>query len=370
MTLPKVPFSLAVALAVVLAVSACRKPPEVQTEAQRARAVTVVKIEPRAITGSLAASGDLTPREEAAVAPEVSGYRVTRVLADVGDYVRAGQTLAIIDPALLDAQVAQARAQAAQAEDQANRVKDLDGQGVLSQEQIVQRRLQADVARANLRALTTQRQKLSVSAPVSGVILEKNVRPGDLSAGGGTPWFRMARDGQVELSADVAEDNLGRIRPGQGATVTLPNGETVVGRVRLVSPQIDPQTKLGEVRITLPVRPDIRAGGFARALFDEAQTTVLAVPETALRYDADGAKVVVVGDDNRVKRVPVQTGARGGGMVQITRGPPAGTRIVANAGALFLDGDLVRPSDVPAPAANATAAPAAKTPSAKIPAAK
>lgn len=355
------PISAIAVACAALALSGCKKPPEQQTEAQRARAVTVVRIEPRAIVGSLAASGDLVPREEAAVAPEVSGYRVTRVLAEVGDYVRAGQPLAVIDPALLDAQVAQARAQAAQAEDQAQRVKDLDGQGVLSQEQIVSRRYQAEVARANLRALTTQRQKLSVSAPVSGVILEKNARPGEISTPGATPWFRIARDGQIELSADVAEDSLSRIQVGQQATVTLPGGAIATGRVRLISPQIDPQTKLGEVRILLPVRSDIRAGGFARAVFGEARADVLAVPETAIRYDADGAKVMVVGADNRVKRVPVQTGARGGGLVQLVKGPPAGTRIVANAGALFLDGDMVRPSDAPP----AKAAPAAKTPAAK-----
>jgi HlyD family secretion protein len=344
-----------IALCTALALAGCRKPPETQTEAQRARAVTVVRIEPRAIVGSLAASGDLLPREEAAVAPEVSGYRVTRVLAEVGDVVRAGQPLAVIDPALLDAQVAQAKAQADQAEDQARRVQGLDGEGVLSQEQINTRRYQAEVARANLRALTTQRRKLSVTAPVSGVILEKNARPGDISTPSATPWFRIARDGQIELSADVAEDDLPRIRIGQQATVTLPSGVVATGRVRLVSPQIDPQTKLGEVRITLPVRSDIRAGGFGRAVFDDASANVLAVPEAAIRYDADGPKVMVVGADNRVKRVPVQTGARGAGLVQIVKGPPAGTRIVANAGALFLDGDLVRPTDAPA------AAPAAKT---------
>lgn len=352
-------FPLVAAVAALLVAAGCKKPPEKQTEAQRARAVTVVQIAPRAIVGSLAASGDLVPREEAAVAPEVSGYRVTRVLADVGDYVRAGQTLAVVDPALLDAQVAQAKAQAAQAEDQAQRVKDLDGQGVLSQEQIVSRRYQAEVARANLRALTTQRQKLSVSAPVSGVVLEKNARPGDISTPSATPWFRIARDGQIELSADVAEDDLSRIRVGQQATVTLPSGAVATGRVRLISPQIDPQTKLGEVRIMLPVRSDIRAGGFGRAVFDDATANVLAVPEAAIRYDADGAKVMVVGPDNKVKRVPVQTGARGSGLVQLTKGPPAGTRIVANAGALFLDGDLVRPSDAPA------ARPLAKTAAAK-----
>lgn len=360
----------------LLALGACqRSAPARQTEADQARAVRVVAIQAQPITGSLAASGDLQAREEAAVLPEVNGYRVARVLADVGDYVKAGQTLVQLDPTLIASQVAQAEAIAAQAEanalqaeDQANRVRDLDGQGVLSQEQIEQRRLQARAARAqaraqaaNFRDLKTRSGKLAVTAPVSGLILEKNVRPGDLSAAGGgaNPWFRMARDGQVELAADLSEDDLTRIRPGQSATVTLPSGASVKGQVRLISPQINPQTRLGRVRVLLPVRPDIRVGGFARAIFTDASGVVLAVPETAIRYDADGASLMVVGPDNRVKRVLIQAGQRGAGLVQIVKGPPAGSRVVANAAALMLDGDLVRPVDGSAPRP-APVAPAAR----------
>jgi HlyD family secretion protein len=295
--------------------------------------------------GALSASGNLLPREEAAVLPEVTGYRVARVMADVGDYVRAGQVLVQLDPALIEAQIAASQAQAAQANDQAKRVADLDGQGVLSQEQIAQRRFQAQVANANLRNLQTQRRKLAVTAPVSGLILEKTVRPGDLSAGGATPWFRMSRDGQVELVAELGESDLARVRVGQTATVTLPGGQTAQGRIRLISPQIDTQTKLGTVRILLPVRPDIRAGGFGRAVFADAAGQALAVPESAVRYDADGASVMTVAANNRVKRVGIQTGPRGGGYVQLVRGPPAGTRIVQNAAAFLLDNDLVRPTE-------------------------
>lgn len=345
-------------LAATLALAACHKAPARQTEADQARAVTVVRVEPRAIVGSLTASGDLIPREEAAVTPEVTGFRVSRVTAEVGDHVRAGETLAQLDPALLQAQLAQAQAQAAQAEDQARRVADLDGKGVLSQEQIAARRFQADVARANLRDLQTRMRKMAVTAPVSGVVLERTVRPGDLAAGAGQPWFRIARDGQMELSADLSEGDIARIRKGQTATVTLPNGAVAQGHVRLISPQIDPQTKLGEVRVLLPARDDIRAGGFARAVFNDASAMALAVPETAIRYDADGASVMVVGDNNRIKRVPVRAGARGSGLVQLVQGPPQGSRVVANAGALLLDGDLVRPVEgraAPAPAAKTAA---------------
>lgn len=333
-----------VALMSALALAGCRKPPAARAAtAEQTRAVSVARVEPRAITGGLAASGDLLPREEAAVLPEVTGYRVAEVLADVGQYVRKGQVLVRLDPALIEAQIAQARVNAEQAADQAARVKGLDGQGVLSQEQIDQRRFQARASAAQLRDLTTRYAKLRVTAPVSGLVLEKTVRPGDLSAGGGTPWFRLARDGEIELQAQLAEDDLAKIRPGQHAQVALPSGAVVDGVVRLVSPQVDPQTKLGFVRVRLPVRPDVRSGGFARAVFTEASALAPSVPDSAVSYDADGANVMVIDAANHVRRVAVQTGQRGGGWVQLVRGPPVGARVVRSAGGLLLDGDLVRP---------------------------
>jgi HlyD family secretion protein len=363
-------------LAAALALAGCHSPPPAKSataESHQGRAVRVIRLEPRAIAGAITASGDLVPREEAAVMPEVTGYRVAAVLADVGQYVRQGQTLVRLDPSLIQAQVAQQEALAAQAEvqaqqaaDQAARVAGLDNTGVLAQEQINQRRFAARAARASanaqaaaLRDLRARAAKLAVSAPVSGLVLERNVRPGDLSAGGTTPWYRIARGGEVELQAQLAETELARIRPGQRATVSLPGGQSAPGVVRLVSPQIDPQTKLGYARITLPVRSDIRSGGFGRAVFTDAVGQGLAVPETAVRYDADGASVMVVGPDNRVRRVLVRTGQRGGGLVQLVSGPPAGARVVQNAAAFLVEGDLVRPVEGAAPAPAAPAAPAA-----------
>jgi HlyD family secretion protein len=356
--------TLALLAASALALSACHKPKPAESAAQQARTVTIVRVEPRGITGAVAASGDLVPREEAAVSPEVNGFRVADVLVDVGSWVKKGQTLVRLDPALIQAQIAQqtaiaaqAAAQSAQAQDQANRVRDLDNTGVLSQEQIDQRRFQARAAQATaqaqaaaLRDIKTRAGKFAVTAPVAGLVLEKTVRPGDISAvGGATPWFRLARDGQIELSAQLSEGDLARLRVGQAATVTTPSGAEVTGHIRLISPQIDAKSKLGEVRINLPVRSDIRAGGYARAVFGDATGAALAVPEAAVRYDADGASVMVLQSDNRVKRVVVQTGERGSGLVQLISGPPAGTPVVAGASSLLLDGDLVKPAGAVAP---------------------
>jgi HlyD family secretion protein len=358
--------ALAVTLAAALTLAGCHKAAPEQTDSSQPRAVRVVTLAPRPIAGALAASGDLTPREEAAVMPEVNGYRVARVLVDVGAYVRQGQTLVELDPALIQAQLAQQQAaaqqadlQAQQAEAEAARVKGLDAEGVLSQEAIDQRRFQARAARATanaqaaaLKDVRTRAGKLSVVAPVSGLVLQRSVRPGDLSANGATPWFLLARDGQIEMQAQLSEEDLTRIHLGQPAVVSLPGGGSATGVVRLISPQVDAATKLGYVRIQLPVRSDIRAGGFGRAVFNEAAGSLPSVPETAVRYDADGASVMVVGADNRVRRVMVQTGQRGSGLVELVKGPPAGSRIVQSAAAFLLDGDLVRPvaDALPAPA--------------------
>jgi HlyD family secretion protein len=348
--------ALASLAAAACILSACHKPAPKAAEPE-ARAVSVARVEARPIRGAMSASGDLVPLEEAAVLPEVTGFRVAAVLADAGQYVKKGQVLARLDPALIESQLAQqqalaaqAEAQAIQAEDQAERVRGLDSSGVLSEEQIRQRRFQARAARATaqaqaaaLRDIRTRAAKLEVAAPVSGLVLEKAVRPGDLATSGANPWFRLARDGVMELQAQMSEDDLAQIRSGQHAQVTLPSGAVVTGVVRLVSPQIDPQTKLGFVRVTLPVREDVRAGGFARAVFVDTTGRPLAVPETAVRYDSDGASVMVVGADKRVKRVPVRTGQRGGGLVQLVQGPPTGSLVVQNAGSFLLEGDLVRP---------------------------
>src|SRR6202008_1579738 len=99
-----------IAFAAALALSGCHQA-EPKAAPAPARTVTVVRIEPRAIAGALAASGDLVARQEAAVLPEVTGYRVAAVLSDVGQYVRQGQVLARLAPSLIESQVAQAQAQ-------------------------------------------------------------------------------------------------------------------------------------------------------------------------------------------------------------------------------------------------------------------
>lgn len=184
-----------------------------------------------------------------------------------------------------------------------------------------------------------------IRAPVSGRILERAVRPGDVSSPG-TPMFRIARDGLIELDAEVPEDALARISEGQEAVVALPSGTELAGNVRLVSPRVDPQTKLGRVRVKLPAIDELRAGGYASASFTNSTTPIAAVPEKTVQFEASGPLLTVIGEDNRARRVEVRTGARADGYVAIEDGPPVGTRVALGGGAFLLDGDLVDPQPV------------------------
>ena len=349
-------FSTAAILVIAVGLGACSKPKSAGGGDQPLTA-TITTVESRSLDGGLSASGMLVSREEAAVTTQLSGYRVAEVLVDLGSTVTAGQPMVRLDDTLLKSQIAQGEAAVAtqeanaeRADAEARRVAGLDNQGVLSQEQIDERRLAARTAKAQLASARAQladlqvRQGLmTVRAPVSGRVLDRTVRPGDIAAPS-MVMFRMARNGEVELNAEVPETLLANIHPGDKAQVSLADGAVVTGVVRVVSPQVEVQSRLGHARLTLPIQTNIRPGGFAHARFSSRGKPVLVLPEKAVNFDADGASVMVLGADQRVHRQKIKTGERSEGLVELLQGPPAGARVVLGGAAFLLDGDHVKAS--------------------------
>lgn len=369
-------------LAILASVSACapaaapadKAAPAAETAGSGAPRATV-RVAPvtlRPMSGSIVASGELTVRDEIAIASDLEGQRIARLLVDEGDWVKAGQPIAVLDGALLSAQAAtQAaslkRAQAALASEEAraaqavrerDRVEGLAAEGVVADELIEQRGLAArlggydaaaaaaDVAlaRAQIGETATRQARLTLRAPVGGRVLARSARVGDVVGAATGPLFSIARGGLIELSAEVAERDLGRLAPGTQATVALPDGQTLAGTVRLVSPIVDAQTRMGRVRIALPVDPDLRPGGFARATFELPATPRPAVPDRAVLQGGDGAAILVIGRGDVVRRVPVKVVQRAGGWSGIEAGEPLeGLRVVLSGGAFAAAGDRVTP---------------------------
>lgn len=339
--------------------------------AQTPRAtVRVAPITLRPMSGAIVASGELTIRDEVAIASDLEGQKIARLLVDEGEWVSAGQPIAVLDGALLSAQaatqaaslrraqatLAAQEARAAQAVRERDRVEGLAAEGVVADELIEQRGVAARVgvqevaaaaadvalARAQIGEIETRRARLTLRAPVGGLVLARTARVGDVVGASAGPLFRIARGGLIELSAEVAERDLARLGPGTLATVTLPDGQTMEGEVRLVSPLVDRETRMGRVRIALPVDPDLRPGGFARATFALSASPRPAVPDRAIVQGADGAAILVVGAGDIVRRVPVKVVQRAGGWSGIESPERLeGLRVVLSGSAFAAAGDRV-----------------------------
>ncbi len=322
------------------------------------QAMRVTRVELRDLADEFLATGRLVVREEASVGSELPGYRVAAVYVDEGDWVKQGQAMAKLDDALLQAQIAQAeatlatqKANLAFKQSQLTRAESLEQEGAFSKELLEQRRMETAGANASLAAseaavneMKVRQSRMTLRAPVAGMILQRTIRPGDISGSAAGPYFRIARDGLVELDAELPDAKLALIKEGSPATVTLSTGETISGKVRFISPRVDANTSLGRARVALPFDKILRPGSFAEARFGSASANgVLSVPASAIRYESGGPSVMLVSSDNKVSQVRVKLGERTGDYVQLVEGPPAGSRVLSSGASFTLDGDVIQP---------------------------
>jgi RND family efflux transporter MFP subunit len=268
--------------------------------------------------------------------------------------------LATFTPELLQADVAQMRAvvaeaEAALAEAQVNakRARELEKSGALSDQQInqfltaertAQARLDAQRAQANVQALRLRQTQ--VLAPDDGVISARSATVGAVLPAG-QELFRMIRQGRLEWRAEVPADEMVRIRPGMAASVVPSGGQAIEGKVRMLAPTVDPQTRNGIVFVDLPPSRYARAGMFARGEFDIGSGQGLTLPQSAVLLRDGFAYVLRVGPDSKVVETKVTVGRRIGDRVEITAGLNADARVVASGGSFLGDGDTVRVVDAP-----------------------
>jgi len=361
-----------------LALHSCGQKPAPAAESSsvdssQIQAMRVTRVAVRDLVEQVVATGRLVVREEAAVGSELPGYRVAAVYADEGDWVKQGEALARLDDTLLQAQIAQAEASLATQkatadfqQSQLERAEMLTSEGAFSKEQLDQRRMQAVSATAALTAsqaavneMKVRQSRMTLRAPVAGAVLERNIRPGEISGTAMGPYFRIARDGLIELDAELPAAKLSLIQEGAPVLVALPTGETLNGTVRFISPRVDANTNLGRARIELPYNKALRPGSFAQASFNGSASGALTVMASAIRYEAGGPAVMLVDKNNSVHRVPVKLGERMGDYVQLVEGPPAGSRVLELGASFTLEGDVVVPIEEGV-AANTATAPGAK----------
>jgi RND family efflux transporter MFP subunit len=373
------PLARAGALLLPLALIACGdKAAETKPAPKPALTVTTVVPTQAMLPVTLAANGNLAAWQEAIIGAEASGLRIAEVLVGVGDRVRRGQVLARFageslraDTAQAQAALAEAEASAADAANNAARARTLQQTGAMSASQINQyitaeKTAQARVAamRAQLQAQQVRLSQTAVHAPDDGVISARTATVGAV-VGNGTELFRLIRKGRLEWRAEVTSSELGRVTPGTRAIITATSGARLEGRVRMIGPTVDPQSRVAIVFVDVkplpgPASGSERAGMFARGEFELGSQPALTVPQPAVVVREGFSYVFRVNPDNRVTQVKVQIGRIAGDRLQVLSGLTPDMRIVASGGGFLNDGDLVRVSNGTPAAPPAQAASAAK----------
>jgi HlyD family secretion protein len=327
-------------------------------EGQQLPAVTVIVPGRQQIAGTISATGTLAARRDMPVGVPGEGGQVVRVLAEPGQWVQAGQTLAIIDRSVqsqeaqqLAAQIEVQRADLALAESELGRARALVSRGFVSQADVQRKTATRDAAAARVRVAQAQLAasrarigRLDVRAPAAGLVLDRNVEAGQVVSAGSGALFRIAQNGEMELLARLPQTDLSGLGVGVPATVTpVGSQQSYQGSVWQISPIIDAQTRQGEARIAIPYDRALRPGGFASAQINSGSTSAPLLPESAVLTDDNGTYVMIVGPNNTAVRRPVRIATVIDRGVVIAEGLNGTEQVVESAGAFLNPGERIRP---------------------------
>jgi len=321
--------------------------------------VTVIVPGRQAVTAEISATGTLAAKRDMPIGVSGEGGLVTRVLVEPGQWVKTGQTLAVIDRRVqaqqaeqLSAQINVARADAALAEAELKRAQALVDRGFISRADVDRRVATRDAALARVKVAQAQygevREqigRLDVVAPTDGLILTRAVEVGQLVGAQSTALFRIAERGEMEMQARLAETDLAAMRVGLPAQVT-PVGlsKSFPGSIWQLSPIIDPDTRQGVVRIQLAYDPALRPGGFAGVTITSGAAQAPLLPESAVQSDAKGNYVYVVNRQNQIERRDVRVGQVTDKGIAVLNGISGNEQVVYSAGAFLNPGDKVIPT--------------------------
>jgi len=341
-------------VALCLIVAGGAKPP---IPAKQKPVLTVTTTRPQSVEWpvSLSANGSIAAWQEAIVGAELNGVRLAEVLVNVGDMVERGQLLARFSDDGISAEVtqqkaavAEARAALSEAQSNAERARLLVDSGALSAQQINQytaakRSAQARFVSAYAKFDSEQirLEKTRVVAPDDGAISASSATIGGV-AQQGQELFRLICKNRLEWRAEVAANDLLQIKEEQLVRLVAANGVKIDGRVRMIAPTVNSQTRNAVVYVDLPPHKDVRAGMFATGKFELGRSTALTVSQAAVVMRDGFSFIYVLGRENKVEQKKVTLGRRIEDRIEVIDGVSAATTLVAQGAGFLADGDTVR----------------------------
>jgi RND family efflux transporter MFP subunit len=295
-----------------------------------------------AVTGpavqAVYATGTVEPVIWARIGPAVKG-RIITMAAEEGQRVAPGAVLARLDPTVVEAQLREAEARAGFLREEAARLRTLAAREIIARAALDRAESEARAAEAVVETFRRRLDDTILRAPMGGVVLRRDGEIGEV-VDTTTTLFIVGEPRPLRVTAEVDEEDIPRVAQGQRVLIRADafDGTVLHGTVAEITPAGDPRRKVYRVRVALAEDTALRIGMTVEAniVVRETDTAVL-VPDAAV---ANGAVWVLEGE--HVRRVPVVTGVRGTGRVEIREGLSSGERVVLNPPAALVDGGRVR----------------------------
>ena len=316
--------------------------PEAAKKGPEAIPVEVAKAGRRAIAASYSGTAPLEARAEAQVVAKTSGIAM-RVFADVGQQVRAGQPLVQIDRDRAALQVAQADATVRKLEANYRRASQLVQQQMISANDVDQLRFDLENARAQHRLARLELSYGTVTAPISGVVAARSIKPGNLVQIN-TPIFTIVDNSRLEATLNAPEREIETLKPGQAVALTvdaLP-GKQFEGTIDRVSPVVDAGSGTFRVVCAFDGGGLLQPGMFGRIrIAYDQRANALVIPRNALLEDG-GAPSVYTVREAKAMRIPVKLGYTEGEWVEVREGLREGDPVVVAGKAALREGSAVQ----------------------------
>jgi RND family efflux transporter MFP subunit len=348
-------------------------------------------------TRTLTLPASLQPNAKADLFAQATGY-VRERHADIGDRVKAGDVLAIIDIPLIEEDIVRAEAALKQAEaaraevDKARQLarstlerwKNVQPAGAVSKQEIDERAIALETAeaaysaadaavatrRSEVQRIERQRSFAKVIAPFDGTVTARNTDIGDyISSAGpsGSPMFSIADTKTIRVYADVPQVYAQGITIGQNATVLLreTGSSKHIGKVTRTSGALNERSRTLRVEVTLNNEDGrVLAGAYGQVQFDVPQPNpAVIVAGSSILVRAEGTRVAIVDDHNQLKYVPITLGRDLGNEIEVTAGLTGKERVVINMADELPEGTVVEIIPAAKPP-SAPIAPAGKPPTA------
>lgn len=289
---------------------------------------------------SITVSGMVIPRERIIISTDLSNIQVKEIYAEVGDIVKKGQKLLVLNDERLKNQYIQLKSEYERVHDEFERVKNIKDSGAISKELFIQKLKIMESAKAKLKDIELSLEYSTVKSSVNGIVYDRKVDVGSLIKANDHIYY-IAHNNEIEIEAEIPETMILNLKIGQEALIIIDGyKKNISGKIRLVNLNIDGSNRTQKVKITLNDEIFFPIGLFVNAKIITKKVDGLVLPVTALQEDESGYYVWKVDTDKKVRKLCVEIKFRSSDSI-IVEDNLLSNKIVAKVGSFLKDGDVV-----------------------------